>query len=321
MRISVIVPLYNKGPYIERALNSILGQGFQDFEVIVVDDGSSDDGPVRVQAFTDPRIRLVRQPNGGPGAARNRGIAEAKGDLLAFLDADDAWMPDYLQSSVELLDQASPEVVSVTSGYIEFPKEISRENMWRTRGLTDGVHRVNAETEGKLLVYMLAYMWPCSTVMRTNVVREFGGFYDQDGCRYGEDALLFLKVLLNYPVRFSMTPHAHFHREASGLSSHYTKARPVEPFLLQPENVRSACPEELAGVLDQFYKLRALKTACVLGYFGEWRKARSLVDRFISISDWNLPLFTPAMLLSTPISTVGGRTVAAFGSRRVQCSA
>ena len=321
MRISVVVPLYNKGPYIERALNSILAQGCQDFEVIVVDDGSSDDGPVRVQAFADPRIRLVCQPNGGPGAARNRGIAEAKGDLLAFLDADDAWMPDYLQSSVELLDEATPEAASVTSGYVEFPKGISRESMWRARGLFDGIHRVTAETQARLLVYMLAYMWPCSTVIRTSVVRQFGGFYDKNGCRYGEDALLFLKVLLNYPVRFSMTPQAYFHREASGLSSHYTKARPVEPFLLEPENVRSACPGELAGVLEEFYKLRALKTACVLGYFGEWRKARSLVDRFISLSDWNLPLFTAAMLLSTPISSVVSRAVAAFGGRRVQWSA
>ncbi len=320
MRVSVIVPLYNKGPYVERALNSILAQTYTDFEVIVVDDGSTDDGPSRVRCFSDPRIRLLQQANAGPGAARNRGIAEAKGDLLAFLDADDAWMPDYLESSVQMLDEGPQEVASVTSGYVEYPSGVSSESLWRGRGLADGFHRVTADTPGKLLVYMLAFMWPCSTLIRAKIVRQFQGFYYQDGCRYGEDALLFLKVLLNYPVRFSMAPHAHFHREASGLSSHYTKARPVEPFLLHPENVRVDCPAELRGVLEQFYKIRALKTACVLGYFGEWRRARTLINRFVSLSDWNLPLFSAAMLLSTPVSSIVGKTVAAFSSRRLQCS-
>jgi glycosyltransferase involved in cell wall biosynthesis len=320
MRVSVIVPLYNKGPYIERALYSILAQSYTDFEVIVVDDGSTDDGRSRVRAFSDSRIRLLQQANAGPGAARNRGIAEARGELLAFLDADDAWMPDYLQTSVQMLDDGSAEVASVTSGYVEFPSGASSESLWRGRGLTDGLHHLTTATPARLLVYMLAFMWPCSTVIRAKVVRQFGGFYGQDGCRYGEDALLFLKVLLNYPVRFSMAPHAHFHREASGLSSHYTKARPVEPFLLQPENVRAECPAQLRGVLEQFYKIRALKTACVLGYFGEWRQARTLINRFVSLSDWNLPLFPAAMLLSTPFSSIVGKTVAAFGSRRLQCS-
>lgn len=321
MRVSVIVPLYNKGPYVERALNSVLAQSYRDFEAIVVDDGSTDDGPSRVQSFSDSRIRLVRQANAGPGAARNRGISEAKGELIAFLDADDAWMPDYLQSSVQMLDEAPVEVAGVTSGYIEYPQGVSRESMWRARGLTDGVHRVTAATPGKLLVYMLAYMWPCSTVIRAKVLHQFGGFYEKNGCRFGEDALLFLKVLLNYSVRFSMTPHAFFHREASGLSSHYKKARPIEPFLLEPENIRADCPNELLGLLAEFYKIRALKTACVLGYFGEWRDARSLVNRFVSLADWKLPLFATAMLLSTPVSSVVGKTVAALGSRRVQCSA
>ena len=321
MRVSVIVPLYNKGPYVERALSSILTQIYTDFEVIVVDDGSTDDGPARIQCVSDSRIRLVRQSNAGPGAARNRGISQAQGELIAFLDADDAWMPDYLKTSVQMLDEGPLDVASVTSGYIEYPQGHSRGSMWRARGISDGIHRVTVETPGKLLVHMLAYMWPCSTLIRAKVVRQFGGFYDKNCCRYGEDALLFLKVLLNYPVRFSLTPHAYFHREASGLSSHYTKARPIEPFLLEPENIRADCPGELRGVLEEFYKIRALKTACVLGYFGEWREARSLIDRFVSMADWKLPLFATAMVLSTPVSSVVGKAVAAFGSRRAQCSA
>jgi glycosyltransferase involved in cell wall biosynthesis len=91
MRVSVIVPLFNKAKYIERALRSITAQALSDFEVIVVDDGSTDGGARIAESHPDPRFRLIRQPNAGPGAARNHGAAEARAPYLAFLDADDAW--------------------------------------------------------------------------------------------------------------------------------------------------------------------------------------------------------------------------------------
>src|SRR5437762_2348532 len=91
VKISIIIPLFDKSAYIERALASIAAQTFDDYEVIVVDDGSRDDGPAKVRDWNDARVRLIQQPNAGPGAARNRGIAEARADWLAFLDADDEW--------------------------------------------------------------------------------------------------------------------------------------------------------------------------------------------------------------------------------------
>jgi glycosyltransferase involved in cell wall biosynthesis len=94
---SVIIPLYNKSKYIERAINSVLKQTFDDFEVIVVDDGSTDDGPGKVEAFVDSRIVLVRQENSGVSSARNRGIKEARGQYIAFLDSDDEWRENKLE--------------------------------------------------------------------------------------------------------------------------------------------------------------------------------------------------------------------------------
>lgn len=100
--ISVIIPLYNGSAYIERSIQSVLKQTFQDFEIVVVDDGSTDDGPERVRTFHLPNIRLIRQANGGVSAARNTGIREARYELIAFLDSDDEWMPDHLETIVRL---------------------------------------------------------------------------------------------------------------------------------------------------------------------------------------------------------------------------
>src|SRR5581483_11097181 len=161
--ISVIVPLYNKAPYVRRALESINGQTLSDFEVIVVDDGSSDEGPHIVSQYPDPRFRMIAQTNAGPGAARNRGIAEARGEYIAFLDADDEWEPCYLEESLRLLS-AHSDAASVSSGYTEFPSRLSREPMWRARGITNGEHRLTRDTTPLLAVHMLAYMSAWSTM-------------------------------------------------------------------------------------------------------------------------------------------------------------
>ena len=105
MLCSVIIPLYNKAAYIEAALASVLAQTHAQWEVVVVDDGSTDAGAQQVLACTDARVRLVRQPNGGVSRARNRGIAEARGELICFLDADDWYGPVYLETMVRMAQQ------------------------------------------------------------------------------------------------------------------------------------------------------------------------------------------------------------------------
>lgn len=108
-RVSVVIPLYQTERYIAEALRSVLAQTFDDFEVVVVDDGSSDNGPTIVRRFADARIKLVTQANRGLAGARNTGIREARGAYIAFLDADDRWHPHKLARHVALLD-ARPDV-------------------------------------------------------------------------------------------------------------------------------------------------------------------------------------------------------------------
>lgn len=95
-KISIIIPLYNKEKFIRSTIQSILQQDFQDFEIVIVDDGSKDNSAKIIKSFTDLRIRLVQQRNQGVSAARNRGINEAQGDYIFFLDADDTLRHDAL---------------------------------------------------------------------------------------------------------------------------------------------------------------------------------------------------------------------------------
>ncbi len=106
MRVSVVVPCHNSLDWLPSTLESVLAQSFVDFEVVLVDDGGDDDLLGWASALDDGRVRAVRQENGGVASARNRGIAEARGELIALLDSDDLWEPWTLDSLVEAHDRA-----------------------------------------------------------------------------------------------------------------------------------------------------------------------------------------------------------------------
>jgi succinoglycan biosynthesis protein ExoO len=105
--ITIVMPVYNKEEYVSRAIQSALDQTYTEFELLVVDDASSDRSMDRVAGFQDPRIRVLRRAQPGPGgyAARNHGISEAKGTWIALLDADDAWFPEHLAQSMRIASE------------------------------------------------------------------------------------------------------------------------------------------------------------------------------------------------------------------------
>jgi len=112
--ISAIIPTYNYGRFLREAIDSVLAQTYPVLELIVVDDGSTDDTPQILASYGD-RIRAIYQTNGGVGAARNRGIAEARGEYVAFLDSDDIWLPAKLEKEIALFD-ADPDLGLVHCG-------------------------------------------------------------------------------------------------------------------------------------------------------------------------------------------------------------
>ena len=143
---------------------------------------------------------------------------------------------------------------------------------------------------------------------------NYGGFFSAFRCTYGEDANLFLKILLNEKVFFHFTPLVRFHTEASELGNSRRRARQIDPFLADPTDVIAACPERFKTLLNQFLAIRACKTAAVLGYWGEWREARSIRSRYVSTGDWHLPYFIYGLVGSTPIAGLAGRVARALAA-------
>jgi GT2 family glycosyltransferase len=301
--VSVVVPLYNKAPVLLRTLRSIAAQTHTEFEVIVVNDGSTDKSESIARSFQDRRFRVISQQNAGPGAARNRGVAEAAGRIITFCDADDEWLPHHLETAVKAFTD-QPNLAAFVQGYVDFPAGVSREELWRKRGLQEGVQIVAGQSP-LMLHYMLVYMTPPTTAVRADVLRRWGGFYES-GCTFGEDSFLMLKILLHGQVAFTLRPSVAVHRESGGLSQNLRGTRPIEPFLLHPEELEKVCPPPLLPLLREFYALRAFKAACMLGYHGEWRQAAQIRRRFRMKGDRAIPYYLSSWVCSTPLGAMAG---------------
>ncbi|HOQ05879.1 MAG TPA: glycosyltransferase family A protein [Anaerohalosphaeraceae bacterium] len=128
-RVSVIIPTYNRKVLVQEAVESVCRQTFRDFEILVIDDGSTDGTAQEIVAIKDNRIRYFRKENGGVSSARNLGLREAKGAYIAFLDSDDLYVPDYLETMVSSLEKAPEYGVAYASVTMEHPDGSRQERM------------------------------------------------------------------------------------------------------------------------------------------------------------------------------------------------
>lgn len=228
--ISVIIPLYNKGPYIARALNSILAQTFQDFEVIVVDDGSTDDGAEVVRGFEDPRIRLIQQENRGVSAARNKGIEEAKAELIAFLDADDEWLPSFLRTILRLREMF-PDAGAYATAYYSQGKNKTHDLKINTLP--------EKPWEGIIPRYFLTATFgspisSSSICVPKTVFSNIGSFIE--GEWWGEDVEMWGRIALHYNIAFSWDYGAVYHCEAENRTNEKRACMNEHPFIKTGSN-------------------------------------------------------------------------------------
>lgn len=207
MRFSVVIPLYNKAQYIEKTIQSVLRQSNQDFEIIIIDDGSTDQSLPAARKINDDRIMIIAQENQGVSVARNTGIEHASGEFIAFLDADDMWEVNYLETIGNLIDEYPQSDIFVTSytvdmgnGKNHYSTQLSRET-----GCLDSYWRTLAKRYD--------FVWTSATVVRKQALLEAGCF--RPGETIGQDLDMWARLARNNPrVAFSSKVCAHYNRNS-----------------------------------------------------------------------------------------------------------
>lgn len=204
--LSVVIPLYNKAATIERAISSVLNQTFQDFELIVVNNGSTDGSEKVVENVKNPRVSLISQENQGVSMARNRGVEAAQSDWVAFLDADDEWKPTFLETVLFLKDKYNDCSVLAT-GY----------QRCNAQGETEDIvlQHIQQEEDFRMENYfeVAASSDPpfcsISVMVKKEALLAIGGF--PKGVHQGEDLLTWARLAANYTIAYSRKPQSIFY--------------------------------------------------------------------------------------------------------------
>lgn len=258
--ISIVIPLYNKEKTIVRTLRSILAQNVDDYEIIIVDDGSTDNSLAQVNTIKDDRIKVISQKNSGVSAARNRGIREAKGEYIGFIDADDEWDIDYLDSQLYLINNyADCDVFSTNYRF-----EDCRGKHYKTI-----INRLPFEnkTDGILSNYFEVSscshvpVWTSAVIIRREALLDVNGF--PSGIKSGEDLLTWAKLAVKFKIAYTVIPHATYHL--------------AEGYEYGAEPVRRQDTGDPVGIeLDELYRSHK-EIVGLKKYLSHWHKMRASV--------------------------------------------
>lgn len=257
--ISVIIPLYNKEKYIKRSIESVLNQTFRDFEILVVDDGSTDNSYEVIKTINDERIRLFHQKNAGVSAARNKGIHEAKYNLIAFLDADDIWKPGYLQAQYDLY-MKYPDCCIFACNYQfrnssgQVTNTIINNLPFKTiDGIIDKYFVVASSSNPPIC--------SSSVMIKKCAINEISGF--PIGIKSGEDLITWAKLCIRYKTAYNRTPLAIFINDSQLFNQDQIQRMP---------ETNDYVGNELKKLLKEYPKTPGLKA-----YIALWHKMRARI--------------------------------------------
>lgn len=214
---SIIIPLYNKEKYIEKTIKSVLNQTVQDFEIIVVDDESTDNSIKVVEQIKDKRIKIIKQLNGGVSVARNNGIKQSKYDYIAFLDADDLWECDFLES-IKILINKYPNSGAYGTDYklvdVNNNKEISRNKYIIDEKyiITDNYFKLACEN---------LHLTASSSVVKKEVFHNIG--YFPEGYSTWEDVDMWCRIGLCYEIAFMNEEKVIYNQNVAGSNTKIAK--------------------------------------------------------------------------------------------------
>ena len=206
MKFSVIIPLYNKAPYVRKALESVCAQTYRDYELIVINDGSTDNSAIVADEYLKATdgidYQIINQPNDGVSAARNNGVAASQGDYVAFLDVDDWWEPTYLERMAQLINDY-PDAGLYACNYVYYKPGKTHVALHIPTGY---INYPKAYYESDAMP-----VWTGAAMIPRQVYDEMGGF--PLGIKLGEDFLLWAKIALRYPMAFLNEPLAWYNND------------------------------------------------------------------------------------------------------------
>jgi len=272
--VSVIIPLYNKRNYIGRTIQSVLDQTISDFEIIVIDDGSLDGSSDVVKSFQDNRIQLFWQENQGVSAARNNGVKRASADFIAFLDADDEWLPNHLRTLLQLRDKY-PYAGAFTTAYriLDANGKIRSTNY---RAIPEHPFEGLIPNYFKSAALGDSPMNSSSIGIPKIVFNEFGGF--PEGAWWGEDTDLFGKIALKYPIAFSWEIGVVYHWDANDRVCGKPSLTP-EPFVTFARNAikNNMVSNLFLNDLQEYVARKEIYRAASHLYIGNNLEARNIL--------------------------------------------
>jgi glycosyltransferase involved in cell wall biosynthesis len=211
------MPVFNKGPHLQRSISSVLRQSEPDFELIIVDDGSTDDGPRQLEALDDERVRVAHRDGPGPGAspARNLGVALANAAWLAFLDADDEWHEDFLRS-ITATREAFPYARMVSTGWIKKePGGARSENAYYKTNRERGPHAYGLVDYLTSAAGGATPVWTSAAAVDRETLVAGGAFPEGAHALRGEDEDTWLRVMFEGErAAWAPVPGAIHHRDA-----------------------------------------------------------------------------------------------------------
>jgi glycosyltransferase involved in cell wall biosynthesis len=236
IKYSVIIPLYNKGPHIARAIKSVLEQKYTGFELIVVDDASTDGGLETVKSFDDSRIKIIESSENNPAGgsrARNIGINAAVENWVSFLDADDEWKPDYL-SNITGLYNKFPNAKMLGSGWLNFFNEDTSEyNKYYNLNKDGGDHLYDFKTFLQNSISNCNPIWTSVATINREVILAVGGFPEQ-GRMLGEDLDTWFRVMMQgKTAAWSASIGAVYYRDSVNMATKRNAPRINENHLIK----------------------------------------------------------------------------------------
>ncbi|GAP67903.1 glycosyltransferase [Bacteroidales bacterium 6E] len=219
--VSVIIPLYNKQQYIAKAIQSVLDQNYREFELLIIDDGSTDKSVKVVEGFNDKRISLFSKTNGGVSSARNYGIEKAKNELIAFLDGDDWWAPNFLETLIGLSTRY-PEAGLWAGQYVQINSKNQILKLNRFPNIEEGYFN--------LYEYLFA-VWSSSILARKSVF-SVCGLFDEE-LTHGEDTDMWIRISFRYKICFCNKEIAYYNIAGNPLTKSTGRMPPFERHIIK----------------------------------------------------------------------------------------